>query len=745
MFRKPGIVISIITYCLLFSQTVKGDDHRYEQPSDYVSPSEIHRMLWEGKVSAKLQKEAVRKLITNDSKDNTQTNYNVTYYDVAIRINDTTEIIYGSVHLHATSAAMSVGAVQVDLYNNMIVDSIVNQTGTLFYLHEDNMIEITLDRLYLLDESFDFVIYYHGHPTEGGFQAFSFDERNGYKVISSLSEPYFARTWWPCKDRMDDKPDSMGIAITTDTAYYVASNGTLDSVVNVAANAHTYYYSVHYPIVTYLFSVAVSVYTVWYDEWVYNGGNDTLPLVHAVYPDRYGYSLEKYGITPYALGVLSDKFGPYPYPEEKYGHANFEWGGGMEHQTMTSMSGADFGYSEPVVVHEMGHQWWGDMITCESWADIWLNEGWASYTEALYWEEKYGNPNYRNYMAGMVFTGGGTIIVEDTTSVWNIFHSGLSYDKAAWVVHMLRGVLGDSLFFVGVDAYYNSVHQYGSATTEDFKNVFESATGQELDYFFEQWIYGEYMPNYEWSYMQQQNDSGWFDTYIYIKQKQIVPPLVFTMPIKCPVDYQTVPDDTIRIFNDEKEHLITMVLPDSILNMQFDPHDWILKYAQQVDFGLMILTENEDLSNGEQYTTYADTLSTIGGDGSYGYMIMNGALPPGLSLGLDGIISGAPTDTGSYSFTVYVQDGFGKASGEKNLSIHIGEGEGRPGDFDMDDKTNVVDLTALIEYLFAGGSSPVNPNLADVNSDCKINVVDLTIMVEYLFGSGGLLLIGCVQ
>ena len=216
-------------------------------------------------------------------------------------------------------------------------------------------------------------------------------------------------------------------------------------------------------------------------------------ITHYSYPERFNSSRKALlDETSAMIEVFSQKYGEYPFVDEKYGHANFAWGGGMEHQTMTSMGASDFGFSEPVVVHEAAHQWWGDMITCESWSDIWLNEGWASYAEADYYLEKNGWFAYHNYMNSMAYTGGGTIYVYDTTNVWNIFHGGRSYDKGAWVVHMLRGVLGHEAFYQGVEAYYNSEFQHGAADTEDFRDVFEAATGVELDWFFEEWIYGTF-------------------------------------------------------------------------------------------------------------------------------------------------------------------------------------------------------------------------------------------------------------
>ena len=231
-----------------------------------------------------MNKQITRK-ISASTEVNTQTNYDIEFYDVFIRVNDTTEILYGSVRFVGKAVDASVSEIQVDLFSTMNVDSIVDNTyGPLAYSELGNVVTITLDHVYSAGEQFDFVFYYNGHPTEGGFQGFTFGTWNGQKVISSLSEPYFARTWWPCKDRMDDKADSFYIALQVDTSFYAASNGNLDSTVLHGDNTHTFFYSVRYPMVTYLFSVAISNYSVWYDEWIYNDGADTLPARPCCFP-----------------------------------------------------------------------------------------------------------------------------------------------------------------------------------------------------------------------------------------------------------------------------------------------------------------------------------------------------------------------------------------------------------------------------------------------------------------------------
>ncbi len=738
------IILTVFPLFFIFSSPFAAgpDDERIDW--DNAPPSLIHQKMWEAKASAYMDKQFARNLAAQEGLIYTQTNYDVLFYDIFIRVDDTAEIIYGRVKFVALAAEDDVSELQVNFYDNMTIDSIVSPSGILSYSRSNNIVTITLDASYNTSEQFRFDFYYHGHPTEGGFQAFAFDTRLGKKVISTLSEPYFARTWWPCKDRMDNKADSFSIAVEVDTVFYVGSNGTLDSIVYNGGTTNTFYYSVRYPMTTYLFSLAISEYAVWYDEWVYNGDRDTMPIVNAVYPDRYTYSLDKLSVTPGAITIYSNNYGPYPFVNEKYGHSNFQWGGAMEHQTMTSTSGSDFGFSTPVVVHELSHQWWGDMITCKTWGDIWLNEGWASYSEALYYLGTEGWDSYHNYMNGMDYSGGGTIYIYDTSSVWNIF-SSIVYDKGAWAVHMLRGVLGDSLFFAGVNAYYHSQYQYAAATTEDFKNVFESATGVELDWFFDEWIYGEYRPNYHWSYWEEPSDTGGYDVFLHVAQVQTSDPQVFTMPVDFFFDLSSWPDDTLTLWIDKRSSLFKFNFPSTVSTIKLDPSDWVLKYQLNKQWQLFIVTLNEELSDGRQYFAYEDTIEARGGTGSNTWSIAGGSLPAGYSIDSNGVVSGTTSDTGLFTFTVLVDDNGSSYLDQAEFTIHFSPTTVIPGDVDMSGSVNICDLTFIVDYLFRGGPPPPVLNTADVNGSCDISVEDLTYLVAYLFQNGSAPVMGCVE
>lgn len=735
--------LAIVFLALTFLITASFTQNPPEDSIDYdnLSPSEIHKIMAEAKAgqldrARAFAAEAARAISIYD-----QTEYDVGFHRIELEIDIPSEIVYGNVLMEAKSTIEGLDSIEVDLYTNLTIDSVyIPGGGNLNYDHSDNKIFLELDRLYADGETFSFYVRYHGRPTGSGLDGFSFDYRSGYPVVTTLSEPMSARTWWPCKDRPDDKADSLDIFITCDTAYFCASNGTLIDTIRNGDGTWTFNYEERYPITTYLFSIAISNYTVWHD-WYHYGDGDSMIIINHVYPDRYAYSLSQFGITPYAIGVYAGLFGEYPFINEKYGHANFQWGGAMEHQTVSSMSGSNFGFSEPVVVHELSHQWWGDMITCNNWHEIWLNEGFASYCEALYYEAKDGVDAYHDYMGGMFYSSGGTIYIYDTTNVWNIF-SSIVYDKGAWVLHMLRHVVGDSTFFDILRAYYSSEWQHKDATTERLKEICETVSGMELDYFFEQWIYGMYFPRYMWSYMNEYDPAdGKYWTYFYLEQGQATYPQVFVMPIDLVFTYDSHVD-TVVLFNDVGKNVYIFKADEPPTDVALDPDQWIQRWSYKLNWSYHLIPFPLDTAG--QYQSYLDSVVAKGGTGQHTYKITSGELPLGLELdSLTGYISGAPADFGEFTFGVFADDRGSSYDDTIELTLVVLEGEGLPGDANDDDAVNLLDITFIISYLYKNGPEPPIPAQADPNALCDINLLDITYLIDFLYREGPDPLWGC--
>lgn len=727
IFLLSLIIFLLSPFSFGFSQQKPASQ---PEPVFSIPPSEGHRILAEGKARTLAKaREAYRSKVLASQGD-----FDAIYYGLDLKINVSTEIIYGAVTMQAKSKVTNLNTVALDLYDNMTVDSIKMETTNLSYTHSADLINITLDRTYTLDESFLLTVYYHGHPVEGGFQAFDFSYHGSpsMPIISSLSEPYFARTWWPCKDHPSDKADSADINVTIPSNLIVASNGVLKTVIDNGDGTKTYKWHESYPITTYLVSVAITNYQIFSDYYHYSP-TDSMEVRYFVYPEYYSEAVANYGITVGAIEFFAQTFGEYPFVTEKYGMAHFPWGGGMEHQTCTSLLYS--WYDSYVIVHELSHQWWGDYITCGSWHHIWLNEGFATYCEALYYEHLYGTSYYHSYMNNLEYAGGGTIYVQDTTDVYEIF-SGLVYDKGGWVLHMLRHVVGDSDFFEILRSYYADPRFANkSALTEDFQEVCESVSGMDLDWFFQEWIYGTYRPNYRVSWMYE-NLGGAYRVYLHIDQIQTTPPQIFTMPIDVTIT-TAQSNTTFVVFNNQRSQDFQFDLSSQPTALALDKDKWILKYSSTVSYGLNIVSTT--LSDGFKPYIYIDTLIAKGGTSPYYWEISSGTLPDSLILDpLTGIISGTALDTGTSTFTVLVKDSSApQKSDTQNLTLTIQPGATfLRGDANGDSKISVADVVYIINYLFKGGPAPSPLDKANTNCDGTISIADIVYLINYLFKGG---------
>ena len=500
-----------------------------------------------------------------------QEKIDVSYYRINIDIDLEIEQISGAVVVNGSVGMDQPDSIQLDFSDQMVVDSIKYYGEEWPFEHLNDKINIPVPDA-TIPEGYDFSIevFYHGEPPSTGFGSFNFDEHMNIDHVWTLSEPYGSRDWWPCKDDPSDKADSADIIIIVPNDQIAVSNGVLVDEEDMGDGRKKYHWSERYPICTYLVSIASYPYTVWYDEYIGLNG-DTLPLEYYVYPDHYDLVYDNYLLTKNMMEVFADKFGEYPFMGEKYGHAEFGRGGGMEHQTITSLGG----YSQWLIAHELGHQWWGDLITCASFHHIWLNEGFARFSEALWEEAHNGVEAYKNYWLSHSYYGAGTVYVEEPNTASQIFNGNLTYNKAGWVVHMLRGVMGDSLFFETLKSYgSNDSLAYSAATTEDFQLVCEDISGIDLEDFFQQWIYNDYYPRYALYWEMQ--DTG----ELIVKIEQTQNWQYFHMPI----DLQVIlPNDTLlfRVDNDgESQEYNLGVIAGEPYAIWLDPENWILKEVE---------------------------------------------------------------------------------------------------------------------------------------------------------------------
>ena len=513
----------------------------------------------------------------------------VTYYGLKLKVTTNPNYLSGSVIIGIKVDTTEISTCFLDLKSGLIVDSVLVNTTNTTYTHLNHKVNINLDRIYFQSEIFLIEVFYRGIPNSTGFGSFVFATHNGFPVVWTLSEPYGAPDWFPCKDTPADKADSSDVWLTVADNLTAVSNGTLESLTNNGDGTKTFYWKNHFTIGHYLISLAVTNYYQ-YDTYFHYGQNDSMVITHFVYPENFNTVKNILDETDDMIEVFSTRYGMYPFLSEKYGHAQTNQGGGMEHQTCTSLGLSAF--NPRTVSHELAHQWYGDMITCKDWHHVWLNEGFATYSAAVYIEAKDGKTAYDTYIVDemeLARAAQGTIWVEDISDIDEIFNWNRSYKKAGCVLHMLRGIVGDSVFFNIMRTYSNDPElKWGVAVTEDFQEVAESVYGHDLDYFFQEWIYGENYPKYTIGWNRSHISGDIYHITLNIYQTVNTNPAYFTMPVQ--VKFSTAFGDTIvSLLNDAQSQNFQFNIIGEPTSIVFDPGNWILKTLQGV-------TEVKDVS-----------------------------------------------------------------------------------------------------------------------------------------------------
>ena len=500
--------------------------------------------------------------------------YDVTAYDLDLVPEIGSRMLHGRVRVRATVVEGPLFTMELDLDDAMAVDSVAVAGGAEPFTRGTGLLTVTLGRAWLTGEGLDVTIRYHGTPASGVFgSVFAFSERNSQPFLWTLSEPYGARVWWPCKDHPEDKADSMSMRVTVPSGMKTVSNGRRVESSDDGKVAITRWVERH-PIATYLVSLASYAYAASTD-WYQPSPADSMEIQFYVFPED---SLRAAPVNAKVKGMLAAfaaRFGEYPFLDEKYGEAQFGWGGGMENQTITSLGNPA---SEGVVAHELSHQWWGDWVTCRDFHHVWLNEGFATYSEALWAESQSGLAGYHADLAYNRYFGAGTIHVPDDGDVLRMFDFALTYDKASWVPHMLRHVLGDTVFFQALRAY-GGQYGYRSATTEDFRRVCEEVSGVGLDRFFQQWVYGEYYPQYGFRWASAAAAGGW-DVSVTLEQLQSWQ--LFWMPVDVTI-HTASGSQTFVVRDSMPAQTFVFHLSEQAESVQIDQDEWILRTIQALE------------------------------------------------------------------------------------------------------------------------------------------------------------------
>jgi hypothetical protein len=733
--RLRFVLLAIATY--LLTTLAPGQDIYYppEKVDLAFDPNIAIEKLARQKAAAldrrwQVESEKMRGDVTNWEE------YDITYYDINVIPDFNTEILYGIVGIYGYPVVAELDSITINFSDINTLDSLYNASGPLTYARSLNHVTVYLDRAYLSGEIFSFTVVYSAFEHDWG--GIYFYTRDGYPAADVFTEPYGSRAWWPCNDMPQDKADSIDVHITVDTALWATSNGLLIADVGNGDETHTLHWRERYPIATYLTSIAVGRYIRW-DDYYITHTEDTIPIINFLQPDEYDTSIITLAVTNDAMEVFENLFCIYPFHAEKYGITQTT-GGGMEYQTNTALD-PNYCKRDEIIVHELAHSWWGNMITCRTWGDIWLNEGFATYCEALFFEATRGTGYYHAYMLEKEWLDAGSVYKYDTTS--NVL-SSIVYRKGAWVLHMLRHLIGDHDFFA-IMQQYAADFAYSTAVTEDFQNICESVTGDDLDWFFQQWVYGYDHPIYEYSAVIRQlpTGAGW-NTYVCLEQAQITDPQIFIMPMD--IQFWIGSGYTVEeVANDQREQLYlfhSAYRPDSI---GIDPHNWILDEHNKTAFTLHIFTDS--LNDGFQGEYYEDTIVIVAANEEFTAEIISGELPLDWHLDLElGIISGTSFDTGEYTFMIRATDDMEPGYVDTaTYTIYIEDMGYGPGDANLDGEANVGDAVFLINYIFKGGPAPGVPNWADANADCEISVGDAVYIINYVFREGPAPQMGCVE
>ncbi len=505
-------------------------------------------------------------------------NYDLKYCKLMLEVDPAVKFIRGAVQTMFFHDSV-LSEIQFELSDSLVADSAINNGNLQQFIHTGNILKINLDQP-LIAGSFDSVtVYYHGVPAGNtGFGAFASEIHgpNNVPVMWTLSQPFGAKDWWPCKQDLNDKIDSVDMEVTAPSIYKVASNGLLVSELT-SGNLKTTRWSHHYPIAAYLIAFAVTDYTIFNNQVNLSAG--TLNVLNYVYPESVSDAQNAMAGLLEVFRFLDSLYVPYPFMNEKYGHAQFNWGGGMEHQTMTFVGG----FSYELLAHELAHHWWGDNVTCGSWSDIWLNEGFATYSPALCYERfspgLYWKIWKRDQVSFITSSPDGSVYVTDTLNNPRLFDARLTYSKGAMLLHGIRWKIGDDDFFNALRIYQNSpllVHAYSRTT--DLKNIFESVSGQNLDEFFNDWFYGEGYPSYQIIYSQNLSN----EVTCTINQTQSHPSVNY-FEMKLPLKFKNAASDTIVVVNNTfSGETYTIPLNFQADSLILDPDNWIVCNQNQV-------------------------------------------------------------------------------------------------------------------------------------------------------------------
>ncbi|MDP4200837.1 MAG: M1 family aminopeptidase [Bacteroidota bacterium] len=512
----------------------------------------------------------------------TDSTFRVTYVRFELTVRPDTEYLIGKVTLRCVARAMPAGhPMRLSMRSVLSIDTLTAGGVAAAYNHVDDTLYLTPSAAYSPGEVFDVAIAYHGYSYGAYIHTFQDWQPTGIPIIWTASEPFGSKQWWPCKDNPAEKVDSADLLITCDLRYSIASNGTLRAVID-HDTSHTFWWHESYPIDHYLLAFACTEFDT-LTHWHRWADGDSTRILNYVFPVSTDTMRTDLLLIDTIIDQYEAWFGPYPFRREKYGTCQWH-GGGMENQTLSFCNDADWS----LLAHETAHQWFGDGITCKTWNDCWLNEGFATYVTDLFGRRRFGqswvDTDFSLAEAYVTEVTDGR--VHQTDSVFQnapddyqrgkrVLDGRLVYAKPGLVLHMLNYVLGsDTAFYRCVREYMMGPLRYGVASTEDFRAAIERASGKDLKWFFDEWIYGDGFPQYSIAWSEQDSLVS-----VAISQRGSSPNSpFFVMPIELRFTGPGL-DTMVQVWNNHplQSYVFQLSKPASLIT--FDPHNWLLDGA----------------------------------------------------------------------------------------------------------------------------------------------------------------------
>lgn len=510
-----------------------------------------------------------------------QDNFDVKFYWLDLEVSDTSTYIKGKtridVELLEPTDTLALNMGQQLFVSKVMVDGVSSN-----YHHEKDLLYVFSGE-FQTGERISIEVYYEGDANDSLNEGAMFKGNNNYgSVVYTLAEPFATKYWFPCKEVLGDKADSVFIYLTVPRGQKAGSNGILKKTFEIDEGHLQFQWESRYPVSYYLISMAVADF---YDYTFYVDLNDTItgmPVVNYIYNNEQYLADNKNSIdaTGDMLIAFSELFGVYPFYKEKYGHCLTTLGGGMEHQTMTTLGG--FGFD--LVSHELAHQWFGDYVTCKYWNDIWINEGLASYGEYLAREKIKGIQSAEDWMgytqALVLAVNDGSVYVPEMEvgTSKRIFDNILSYKKGASIIHMIRFELGSDTLFFNFLKLFLERYKFGTASGEDLRSVLEDISNRSFEDFFNEWYYGQGYPIIQYGWYQN-NDTLFVTTSQTTSAPDITPFFHVKLQLKLVLP---IGDTIVEDRMEEKEQVFKFYIPSPVYNIVVDPSNFLLKKTQEL-------------------------------------------------------------------------------------------------------------------------------------------------------------------